>query len=88
MSGARSLSKAAKASDRQLKNRRVRFRILDVYIPEPAKILMDLHGGDILQGQVVDLSDDGTEKDTFLVVQVEGIEQPVIVSARRILDIE
>lgn len=88
MSGVRSLSKATKSSDRQLKNRRVRFRILDIYIPEPAKLLMDLHGGDILQGQVVDLSDDGTEKDTFLVVQVKGIERPVIVSAGRILDIE
>ena len=49
---------------------------------------MDLHGGDILQGKVIDLSDNGTEKEAFFVVAVEGIEQPVIVPAGRILDFE
>ena len=62
------------------------FRILDVYIPDPVKILMSLHGGDILQGKVIDVSDNGTEKEAFMVVEVEGIEQPVIVPAGRILD--
>jgi hypothetical protein len=80
------MSRAAKPSDKQLKNRWVSFRILDVYIPDPLKILMDLHSGDILQGKVIDLSDNGTEKEAFLVVEVEGIEQPVIVPAGRILD--
>jgi hypothetical protein len=60
---------------------------MDVYIPDPLKILKDLHGGDILQGKVIDLSDKGTEKEAFLVVEVEGIEQPVIVPAGGILDI-
>jgi hypothetical protein len=80
------MSRAAIPSDKQLKNRWVSFRILDVYIPDPLKILMDLHSGDILQGKVIDLSDTGTEKEAFLVVEVEGIEQPVIVPAGRILD--
>ncbi len=74
-------------SDIQLKNQWVSFRILDVDIPDPLKILMDLHGRDILQGKVIDLSDNGTEKETFLVVEVAGIEQPVIVPASRILDL-
>jgi hypothetical protein len=64
----------------------VSFRILDVYIPDPLKILMDLHGGDILQGKVIDLSDNGIEKEAFLVVEVAGIEQPVIVPAGRVRD--
>jgi hypothetical protein len=80
------MSRAAKSSDIKLKNQWVSFRILDVYIPDPVKILMNLHGGDILQGKVIDLSDNGTEKEAFLVVEVEGIEQPVIVPASRILD--
>ena len=73
------MSRAPEPSAEQLKNRWVSFRILDVYLPEPLKLLMDLHGRDILQGQVVDLSDNGTE--SFIVVEVEGIEQPVIVPA-------
>jgi len=88
MSDARSMAGAEKSSDIQLKNRWVSFRILDVYIPDPAKILMDLHGGDILQGKVIDLSDNGTEKEAFLVIEVKGIEQPVIVPSGRILDFE
>jgi hypothetical protein len=79
------MSRAAKPSDTQLKNRWVSFRILDVYIPDPGKIMMELHRGDILQGKVIDLSDDGTEEETFMVVEVEGIEQPVIVPAGHIL---
>jgi hypothetical protein len=80
------MSRAEKSSDIKLKNQWVSFRILDVYSPDPAKILIDLHGGDILQGKVIDLSDNGTEKEAFLVVEVEGIEQPVILPASRILD--
>ena len=48
---------------------------------------MDLHGRDVLQGKVIDLSHNATEKEAFLVVEVEGIEQPVIVPAGRILDL-
>ena len=81
------MSRAAESSDTQLKNQWVSFRIVDVYVPDPLKILMDLHGRDILQGKVIDLSDNGTEKEAFVVVEVEGIEQPVIVPAGRILDL-
>ena len=82
------MSRVAKSSDTKLKNQWVSFRILDVHIPDPAKILMDLHGGDILQGKVIDLSDNGTEQEAFLVIEVKGIEQPVIVPSGRILDFE
>jgi hypothetical protein len=57
---------------------------MDIYIPDPATILINLHGHDILHGEVVDLSDNGT--DVFMVVDVEGIDQPVIVPAGRIID--
>jgi hypothetical protein len=70
--------------DRAGKNRWVSFRILDVYIPDPMKMLMNLHGRDILQGKVIDLSDNGTE--AFIVVEVNGMDQPVIVPAGRILE--
>ena len=80
------MSPAAKPSNIKLKHQWVSFRILDVYIPDPLKILMDLHGGDVLRGKVIDLSDNGIQKEAFLVVEVKGIAQPVIVPAGRILD--
>jgi len=68
-----------------LRDQRVQFKIRDVYHPDPTKILIDLHGDDILTGKVVDLSDSGMEKDAFVVVEVEGIAELVIVAAARIL---
>jgi hypothetical protein len=63
----------------ELRHRWVHFRICDVYHPDPAQVLIDLHGKDVLRGKVIDLSDSGLQKDAFVVVEVEGIEEPVIV---------
>jgi hypothetical protein len=60
----------------------VNFRISDVYIPEPAQILMQLHGNDLLQGKIIDVSDAGGEEDAYAVVEVEGLLQPVVVPMR------
>ena len=62
----------------------VNFRISDVYFPDPAEVLLELHGKDLLQGRVVDVSGSGSKDDHFVVVQVEGIQQPIIVSEREI----
>jgi hypothetical protein len=69
-----------------LQNRLVTFRISDVYFPDPNDVLQELHGDDVLQGQVVDVSDSGAQSEAFVVVRVEGIHQPVIVPARQIID--
>jgi hypothetical protein len=68
-----------------LKDQRVQFKIRDVYHPDPQKVLIDLHGDDLLTGKVIDLSDSGIQKDAFVVVKVEGIEEPLIVPVERIL---
>jgi hypothetical protein len=68
-----------------LKGQCVQFKIRDVYHPDPTKILIELHGDDLLTGKVVDLSDSGLEKDAFVVVEVQGIAELVIVAAARIL---
>jgi hypothetical protein len=47
---------------------------------------MDLHGDDFLTGTVVELTDSGTQIDAFVVVEVEGIEELVIVPVDRLLD--
>jgi hypothetical protein len=69
----------------ELRHRWVHFRICDVYHPDPAQVLIDLHGNDVLLGKVIDLSDSGLQKDAFVVVEVKGIVEPVIVPVERIL---
>lgn len=71
----------------ELRNRLVHFRICDVYVPNPEKLLMDLYGNNLLQGKVIDLSDSGTQDGAYVVVEVEGIEQPVVIPANRILGV-
>jgi len=66
-------------------NQRVHFIIRDVYHPDAIKILTDLHGDDLLTGKILDLSDRGTQKNAFVVVEVEGIEERLIVPIERIL---
>lgn len=59
----------------------VHFRINDVYLPEPAALLAELYGGDLLQGRVIAVSDTGEPGGLFAVVEVDGIDRPLIVAA-------
>ena len=68
-------------------NQMVNFRICDLYLPDPATVTMDLYGKNLLQGRVIDVSDSGEAECAFVVVTVEGIEQPVVVPADRILGV-
>jgi hypothetical protein len=68
------------------RNQRVRFKLRDIYHPDPAKVLIDLHGTDVLTGTVFDMTDSGQHAGVFIVVDVEGIEEPVIVPVEQILD--
>lgn len=70
-----------------LRDQRVQFKICDVYHPDPTQVLVDLHGHDFLVGKVVDLSDSGTQRDAFVVVEVEGIVELMIVPVECILSI-
>jgi hypothetical protein len=70
-----------------VRNRWVHFRIRDVYYPEVVQVLDKLHGDDLLQGKVIDVSDSGDQSGAFVVVQVEEMEQPLVVSMRHILGV-
>lgn len=70
-----------------VRDQRVQFKICDVYHPDPTQVLLDLHGNDLLVGKVVDLSDSGMQKEAFVVVEVEGIAELMIVPVERILSI-
>lgn len=62
------------------RDRWVHFKISDIYHPDPAAVLTALHGNDLLIGKVIDVSDSGLQNDAFVVVEVEGIEELIIVS--------
>ena len=70
-----------------VRDQRVQFKICDLYHPDPTQVLLDLHGNDVLVGKVVDLSDSGMQKEAFVVVEVEGIAEMMIVPVERILHI-
>lgn len=65
----------------------VQFRINDAYVPEPAQILMQLHGRDVLRGKVIDVSDSETHGEAFAVVEVESLSQPVVVAMKHLTEI-
>lgn len=71
----------------RLLNKYVRFQISDVYVPQPADILSELHGRDLLYGRVVDLSDRGAERGAFAVVDVHGLARPIVVAVTRIVEV-
>jgi hypothetical protein len=68
-----------------LRKKLVHFRVRDVYIPEPEKLVMALHGDDLLQGTVLDVSNDNESTGSYAVIRVEGIEQQLIVPVEHIL---
>jgi hypothetical protein len=70
----------------ELKDRWVHFQVRNVYYPQPATVLTDLHGDDLFQGRVVDVTDDGGSG-RYAVIEVEGVKQPLIVPVRHILGV-
>ena len=65
----------------------VQFRIEDIYIPEPTKILMELHGKDELLGRVIDVSASENHAETFAVVEVDGLSRAVVVAMKHLKEI-
>jgi hypothetical protein len=70
-----------------LKNQVVHFRVHDIYLPALQEILNVLHGNDILEGKVVDLTDSGLQENAFVVVEVEGVKNFVIVPVEKVFDL-
>ena len=70
-----------------MKNTTVNFRICDIFYPDFQEILFRLHGSDILEGRVTDLSETGVDKTLFAEIEVKEIQARVIVPIDRILGI-
>ena len=66
------------------RNKRVHFRIRDVYIPEAEKLVMKLHGDDLLQGTVVDVTRGEGGDACYAMIKVPGLDREAHRAARRI----
>jgi hypothetical protein len=62
----------------------VHFRISDAYIPEPTQILMELHGADLLEGRIIDVTEGGGPEGSYAVVEVEGLSQAVVIAMKKL----
>ena len=65
----------------------VQFQIDDAYVPEPAQILMELHGKDALFGKIIDVSDAESQDRAFAVVEVDGLSRPIVVAMKDLKEI-
>jgi hypothetical protein len=63
----------------------VKFRVRDVFIPDPVEIIMGLFGNDILEGRVVD-EFETKEEGRFVAVKVRRLEHLLIIPCTKILD--
>ena len=71
----------------ELKHRQVTFQICRVHLPEPCDVLMQLHGNDLLQGEVLDVTADRGTQTWYAVVQVTGVKELVIVPVEQIMGV-
>ena len=62
----------------------MKFRVSEIYFPDPQEVLKDLYENSVLNGKVVDLSDRGKQEDAFVVVQVEGVKNLLIVPVEKV----
>ena len=56
-------------------------------MPEPADLLLQLYGGDAIEGTAIGTSPGPSDDTTFAIVEVKGLEQPIIVPLGRLLDL-
>ena len=68
-------------------NRRVHFMLRDVYIPPADELLATLYGEQVVEGTVVDASSSGPKRQAFVVVQLAGVDTPVVIPLELILSI-
>jgi hypothetical protein len=58
-----------------------------VFHPDPNQLLRELHGEDLLQGIVTDVSRGASRESDFVVVQVDGLRSSVIVPLNRVMEV-
>lgn len=66
-------------------DRRVRFRLRDVCIPDVDELLATLYGEQVVEGTIIDVSGQGDTREGFAVVQMVGMNKPVVVPLALVL---
>ena len=68
-----------------LANQHVRFRLRDVYVPDGKELSFQLYADNILHGLVVDASDNEQLDGQYAVIEVDGLDAPVVVPVARLI---
>jgi hypothetical protein len=68
-----------------LKDQYVQFRLGDIFMPDAATLIYNLHSSDLLRGRVIEMSDSGDRENAFVVVEVEGIKHRIVVPIDRVV---
>lgn len=68
-----------------LRNRWVSFKLRDVFVPPAQELLAQLHSEDLMHGRVVGFTDKGAGQETYIVVEVLGLDSAVVVPLPRIV---
>lgn len=71
-------------SERVNTGSRVAFRIADARCPAFEQIIAQIGPDLTVSGEVVLLSDSGSDKDHFVIVNVDGINAPLIVPVKKL----
>lgn len=60
----------------------VRFQVKDILHPCPVQVLCDLYGESQLEGEVILVTGKAEKENGYLVIQVPGLSEPVLVPVR------
>jgi len=70
-------------ADLQVNTSRV-FKLGDVFFPDGEEVIYRTTPDLKLRGRIIDFSDSGRNKNEFAILQVDGIEGPVIVPVNKL----
>ena len=71
-----------------LLKKRVCFRWSDIYFPDPTDVNQELFRNAKLEGQVLDITKNELTQECFVVVSVESVKNPLIVSLNKVKFLE
>jgi hypothetical protein len=78
---------ACESANVELLNQQVQFRVCDIYLPHPQTVMGELYGANVLQGRVLDITEnDGGAK--FAVVRVAELKNPVVIALEHVTGVE
>ena len=68
----------------ELLDRTVKFRVCDIYLPEPQVVVQDLFGESVIEGKILSVTDRG-QGGQMAIIEIEGLVHPVIVPVDRLV---